>query len=88
MLDADPEALQVGGDHYKKMLIQPAEFCYRNGFNNLQSEAISYISRYALKWPGDLPAQIVDLEKAVHTLQILLKYLRIEKERETECPKT
>ena len=35
---------QVGGDHYKTFVIQPYEYCYKNGLNNLQSEAISYIS--------------------------------------------
>ena len=72
----NPRDIMVGGDHYKKLKIQPYEFCYRNGLNNLQSEAISYISRYPLKWVGNQKKQIEDLEKAKHTLDLLIEELR------------
>jgi hypothetical protein len=65
-LDKDPMHRQVSGSHYNKYPIQPAEYCYKNGLNNLQSEAISYITRY-----GDKGGK-VDLEKAIHTLEILI----------------
>ncbi|MEX0469942.1 hypothetical protein V6X73_09405 [Spiribacter sp. 390] len=65
-LNNNPMKKQVSGSHYNKYPIQPAEYCYKNGLNNLQSEAISYITRY-----GDKGGK-VDLEKAIHTLEILI----------------
>jgi len=62
----DPMHRQVSGSHYNKYPIQPAEYCYKNGLNNLQSEAISYITRY-----GDKGGK-TDLEKAIHTLDMLI----------------
>jgi len=62
----DPMKKQVNGSHYNKYSIQPAEYCYKNKLNNLQSEAISYITRYPDKGGK------VDLEKAIHTLEILI----------------
>lgn len=64
---------QVAGDHYKKFVIQPFEYCYKNNLNNLQSEAISYISRYRYKWENDKDKQVVDLQKAIHTLELLIE---------------
>lgn len=66
---------QVGGDHYKKFKIQPYQFCYKNGFSNLQSEAISYISRYNLKWKDNKAKQVEDLQKAIHTLELLIEQI-------------
>lgn len=68
-IDAKASNRQVGGDHYKKLAIQPAEYCYRNNLNNLESEAISYITRNRFKNGRE------DLEKAIHSLQILLEYM-------------
>ena len=59
---------QVGGDHYKKLAIQPAEYCFKNKHNNLESEAISYITRARLKNGKQ------DIEKAIHSLELLLEY--------------
>ena len=59
---------QVGGTHYKLLSPQPAEFCYENGLNNLQSEAISYILRCRHKDGGK--NALTDLDKAIHTLQM------------------
>lgn len=67
------KATQVGGDHYKHFVIQPFEYCYKNNLNNLQSEAISYISRYRYKWENDKEKQVVDLQKAIHTLELLIE---------------
>jgi hypothetical protein len=69
--DASALAKQIGGDHYKQLAIQPVEFCYRNGLNNLQAEAVSYIVRAPLK--GN-PVQ--DVMKAIHTLEIWLEFLQ------------
>jgi phage major head subunit gpT-like protein len=68
-IDAKASKRQVGGDHYKKLAIQPAEYCYKNNLNNLESEAISYITRNRLKNGS------ADIKKAIHTLELLLEYL-------------
>jgi phage major head subunit gpT-like protein len=67
-IDAKASKRQVGGDHYKKLAIQPAEYCYKNNLNNLESEAISYITRNRLKNGS------ADIKKAIHTLELLLEY--------------
>ena len=67
-IDAKASNRQVGGDHYKKLAIQPAEYCYKNNLNNLESEAISYITRNRLKNGS------ADITKAIHTLELLLEY--------------
>lgn len=67
-IDAKASNRQVGGDHYKKLAIQPAEYCFRNNLNNLESEAISYITRNRFKNGSE------DIKKAIHSLEILLEY--------------
>lgn len=67
-IDALASKRQVGGDHYKKLAIQPAEYCFKNNLNNLESEAVGYITRNRFKGGKQ------DIEKAIHTLQLLLEY--------------
>tara|TARA_R100001460_G_scaffold5637_2_gene15467 strand:- start:1497 stop:1814 length:318 start_codon:yes stop_codon:yes gene_type:complete len=67
-IDAKASSRQVGGDHYKKLAIQPAEYCYKNKLNNLESEAISYITRNRFKNGSE------DIKKAIHSLEMLLEY--------------
>jgi len=66
LYEESPMNKQVSGSHYNKYPIQPAEYGYKNGLNNLQSEAISYITSY-----GDKGGN-TDLEKAIHTLEMLI----------------
>jgi len=68
-IDAKASNRQVGGDHYKKLAIQPAEYCYKNKLNNLESEAVGYITRSRFKNGSE------DIKKAIHTLEILLEYM-------------
>jgi hypothetical protein len=58
---------QVGGSHYKDMKIQPAEYTHANGIGHLAGDAIAYISRYKSKNGRQ------DLEKAIHSLQLLIQ---------------
>ena len=67
-IDARASQRQVGGDHYKKLAIQPAEYCFRNKLNNLESEAVGYITRSRFKNGSE------DIKKAIHTLELLLEY--------------
>ena len=56
---------QVGGNHYKKMVIQPAKFINDNKLLYAEGEAIKYICRHALK--GGLQ----DIEKAIQYLEMI-----------------
>jgi hypothetical protein len=58
---------EVGGDHYRKMKIQPFQFAMANNFNAGQTLALRYISRYKYKNGRE------DLEKAIHCLQLLIE---------------
>jgi len=57
---------QVGGDHYKKMKIEPVEYIAKNGIGFLEGNIIKYVSRYKSK--GGLE----DLKKAKHYLDLLI----------------
>jgi len=59
---------QIGGQHYRKFAIQPAEFCYRNNIPYLEATAIKYLCRWKDK--GGLQ----DLEKAKHFIEMLIEF--------------
>jgi hypothetical protein len=63
----DPLAVQVDGDHYKNMPIQPIEFCQRNKLGFCESNVVKYICRHKSKNGAR------DIHKAIHNLQVLLK---------------
>ena len=67
-IDAKASNRQVGGDHYKQLVIGPAEYCFKNELNNLESEAIGYITRNRFKNGSE------DIKKAIHSLELLLEY--------------
>lgn len=69
------EQSQVGGDHYKKLKIQPMRYSFENDLNCAQHTIIKYVTRYRDK------NGIADLEKAKHTLELLIQF---EKEREAK----
>ena len=58
---------QVGGDHYKKLKIQPMEYSMANGLDACQHTIIKYVTRFRDK------GGIADLEKAKHTLEMLIE---------------
>jgi hypothetical protein len=57
---------QVGGDHYMKLAIQPADYILANGLGWAEGCAIAYLTRWRDK------GGIQDLEKAIHTIQLLI----------------
>ena len=59
---------QIGGEHYRKFVIQPAEFCYKNNIPYLEATAIKYLCRWKDK------GGIQDLEKAKHFIQLLIEF--------------
>ena len=66
---------QVGGDWYKKLKIQPLDYCMDNNFNACQTKVIKYISRYNYKWK-DKKRQIEDLEKGKHVIDMLIEKIK------------
>lgn len=61
-------ANQVGGTHYKHFAIQPVEFVHRNNLTYLEGSVIKYVCRHRFK------AGRLDIEKAIHFLQMILEY--------------
>ena len=57
--------VQVGGNHYKKLKIQPVEYIMANELGFCEGSAIKYITRWRDK------GGIQDIDKAIHFLQIL-----------------
>jgi len=63
----DPFKSQEGGDHYKDMRIQPAEFIHTNNISYLEGCAIKYLCRHKRKG-GKL-----DLLKAKHYIDLIIE---------------
>lgn len=59
--------IQVGGSHYKDMVIQPGEFIRANGIGWYEGNAIKYVCRHKAKNGKQ------DLEKAIHYLQLAME---------------
>ena len=57
---------QVGGDHYKSMVIQPSEFINRNNIPFAEGNAIKYLCRHKQK------NQKEDLLKAKHYIDMAI----------------
>lgn len=60
-------AVQVGGDHYKKNAIQPWDYIVSNDLGYLEGNVVKYVSRWKDKGGRQ------DLEKAKHYLDKLLE---------------
>ena len=63
----DPLSVQVGGDHYKTMAIQPVEFITKNRLGYCEGSAIKYLCRHRSKNGRQ------DLEKARHYIDLLIQ---------------
>lgn len=61
-----PDTQQVGGDHYRSLAIQPAEFIHKNGIGFLAGNIIKYVCRHKSKNGAE------DLRKARHYIDLLL----------------
>ena len=58
---------QHGGDHYKGLAIEPAEYILRNNMGFAEGSAIKYITRHEMKGGAE------DLLKAIHYCQMILE---------------
>ena len=63
-----PSDKQVGGTHYRDMVIQPAEFCQLNGLGFLESCVVKRVCRHRSKGGAE------DIRKAIHELELILQY--------------
>lgn len=59
--------VQVGGDHYKNLAIQPVEYIHANGIGFFEGNIIKYVSRWKQK------NGIADLKKAAHYIDLLIE---------------
>ena len=59
--------IQVAGNHYKDMAIQPVEFIHANGIPFCEANAIKYLLRHRQK------NGVEDLRKAKHYIDLLLQ---------------
>ncbi len=68
MIDSskDPKTIQFGGDHYKKMSIQPSDFIVKNGLGWYEGNAVKYICRHSQKGKKQ------DLQKAIHYIMLAI----------------
>lgn len=58
--------VQIGGNHYSRMVIQPAEYCEYNNIPALESAVIKYVSRHQNK------NGVQDLEKAKDLINMII----------------
>ena len=62
-----PLATQVGGSHYKDLVIQPVEYIHANNLPFIEGCVVKYITRWRSK------GGIADLEKARHFIDLLIE---------------
>lgn len=70
--------VQEGGDHYKKLAIQPVEYIMKNNLNFCQGSIIKYVTRYKDK------NGIEDLQKAKHFIDLLIQLEGMEPEEKLD----
>ena len=58
---------QIGGSHYKDMVIQPSQFINKNKLLFAEGNAIKYICRHIHKGGKE------DLEKAKHYIDMIIE---------------
>ena len=64
--DISPLSIQIGGNHYKDMQMQPVELIAKLKLNYFQGNIVKYISR-------DKDNKIEDLEKAKHYCELAIE---------------
>lgn len=60
-------AHQEGGQHYKKLAIQPVEYIHKNELSFLAGNVVKYITRHRDKQGAE------DVRKALHYCQLILE---------------
>ena len=70
-----PQSKQIGGSHYKDMVIQPFEFISKNELTFFQGNVIKYVCRYKQK------NGIQDLQKVIHYCELEILKLKDAKKK-------
>ena len=60
-------AVQIGGDHYAKLAIQPFDYIVANGLGYAEGNVVKYITRWRSK------GGVQDLRKARHYIDMLIE---------------
>ena len=81
-MSESPSKTQVGGSHYKDMVIQPFHFVMANNFNAFQFAVVKYASRYLNK------NGVQDLKKIMHFCELEIERLESLKEGQGEAEET
>lgn len=68
MMELEPQDVQIGGNHYKKLKIQPTEFIHANDIPFIEGNIIKYVIRHRDK------NGIEDLKKAKHYIDLLIQF--------------
>jgi hypothetical protein len=58
---------QIGGDHYKRMAIQPSHYIVKNNLGWYEGNIVKYITRHSIKGGRQ------DIEKVIHYAELLLE---------------
>ena len=61
------DGTQVGGTHYEKMKIQPAEYIHANKLDFFEGNVIKYVTRHRYK------NGLEDIKKAIDYCKMILK---------------
>ena len=59
--------VQVGGEHYKQMKIQPVEYIHANNLSFLEGNVVKYITRHKTKNKAQ------DIRKIIHYCTLILQ---------------
>jgi len=59
--------IQIDGNHYKDLPIQPVEYIHANKIGYFEGNVIKYVSRWKTK------NGVADLRKAAHYIQLLIE---------------
>ena len=68
---------QIGGSHYRNMVMQPSEFINKNKLPFAEGSAIKYICRHTAKGKEEY------IQKAIHYLEMILERDYTEKKKES-----
>jgi hypothetical protein len=68
LLPTSALSTQEGGDHYRKLKIQPVEYINANGVGYFEGNVIKYVTRWKDK------GGVQDLKKARHYLDLLIQF--------------
>lgn len=73
-VDDNAWSKQIGGDHYKKLAIQPMEYALQNKLDYAQANVVKYVTRHADKNGKQ------DLLKAIHNIELMIAHYYSDQE--------